>query len=172
MLLVWCAFPFMHASRRRRWRCPVTAYASVVSLYTQFCCRNSTTCNCKFRCRYVTLYWTLTGLCFGKRVPRKIKGALRIIYDTHTEHQPTYALNEVQFITSINLLHVSAPGRHPQGVSKQRNITTKPIQVLLPTTTHNTFCCYMFRLRFVAIINEPYYRHEQHIVPPWMVICT
>jgi hypothetical protein len=31
-------------------------------------------------------------------------------------HQPTYALNKIQFMTSIKLLHVSALGYHPQGV--------------------------------------------------------
>jgi hypothetical protein len=31
-------------------------------------------------------------------------------------HQPTYALNKIQFVTTIKLLHVSAPGCHPQGV--------------------------------------------------------
>jgi hypothetical protein len=31
-------------------------------------------------------------------------------------HQPMYARDIIQFMTSINLLHVSAPGRRPQEV--------------------------------------------------------
>jgi hypothetical protein len=31
-------------------------------------------------------------------------------------YEPTNALNKIQFMTSIELLHVSAPGRHPKGV--------------------------------------------------------
>ena len=30
------------------------------------------------------------------------------------KRQPNNALNKLQFMTSINLLHVSAPGFHPQ----------------------------------------------------------
>ena len=32
-------------------------------------------------------------------------------------HQPRNALNKIQFMTSIKLLHVSAPGCHPQEIS-------------------------------------------------------
>jgi len=31
-------------------------------------------------------------------------------------HQATDALNKIQFLTSINLLHVSTPGCQPQGI--------------------------------------------------------
>lgn len=37
-------------------------------------------------------------------------------------HQPTYALNKIQFITSIKLIHVSALGCHPQGVFWNKEI--------------------------------------------------
>ena len=37
---------------------------------------------------------------------------------THSEltHQTTYTLNKIQFMTSINLLQVSAPEFYPQGL--------------------------------------------------------
>jgi len=31
-------------------------------------------------------------------------------------YQPTKALNKIQYVTSIKLLHVSTPECHPQGV--------------------------------------------------------
>jgi len=37
-------------------------------------------------------------------------------------HAPKYALNKIQFITSIKLLHVSVPGCHPQGFFKNKVI--------------------------------------------------
>jgi hypothetical protein len=37
-------------------------------------------------------------------------------------NQPTKALKKLKFIRSIKLLHVLAPGYHPQGVFEQGNI--------------------------------------------------
>jgi len=34
----------------------------------------------------------------------------------HLIHQPTAALNNIQFVTDINFLHVLGQGYHPQGV--------------------------------------------------------
>jgi hypothetical protein len=36
--------------------------------------------------------------------------------------QPTHALNKIPFMTSIKLLHVSAPGCHPQEVIQNKEI--------------------------------------------------
>jgi hypothetical protein len=41
----------------------------------------------------------------------------------HTIYPSTNALNKIQFITNIKLLHVSALGSNPQGVIKERNIS-------------------------------------------------
>jgi len=35
-------------------------------------------------------------------------------------HQPTNALSKIQVMTIINLLHVSVPGCHPQGVFRSK----------------------------------------------------
>jgi hypothetical protein len=40
-------------------------------------------------------------------------------------HRLTNALNKIQSITNIKILHVSALGFHPQGVLEQRNINPK-----------------------------------------------
>jgi hypothetical protein len=44
-------------------------------------------------------------------------------------HQPTNALNKIQFVTNINLLHVSTLGCHPQGV----------FQVKVRVPTHQSY---------------------------------
>jgi hypothetical protein len=40
-------------------------------------------------------------------------------------YQPTSALNEICFVTSINLLHVSAPGCHLQGIFRIKGIQSQ-----------------------------------------------
>jgi hypothetical protein len=47
------------------------------------------------------------------------------------------------------------------------------VLVLLPATAQSVFCCYMFRLRSVAIIREPVLnRYEQRVVCQRMVLYT
>jgi len=54
--------------------------------------------------------------------------ALQIRLQTHSEltHQTTYTLNKIQFMASINLLHVSVLGCHPQGL-KSKTVYDLPL---------------------------------------------
>jgi len=42
-------------------------------------------------------------------------------------HQSTNALSKIQFIRIINVLHVSAPGCHPQGVFRAKEYEIKTL---------------------------------------------
>jgi hypothetical protein len=37
-------------------------------------------------------------------------------------HEPTAAIDQMQFVTNISLLHVSAPECHPQGVFQIKGV--------------------------------------------------
>jgi len=51
----------------------------------------------------------------------------------HALYQPTNALSKIQFVTSIKLLHVSAPECHPQGFYlKKKSKSSTQISLLIP----------------------------------------
>jgi len=47
-------------------------------------------------------------------------------------YEPTNALNKIQFMTSIKLLHVLAPRRHPKGVIEGIEIQRANLDIALP----------------------------------------
>ena len=57
-----------------------------------------------------------------------------IFLQSVNHHQPTNAFNKIQFMTSIYLLHVLAPGCQPQGVFQIKGIQAQHAK--LGTASH------------------------------------
>ena len=53
-------------------------------------------------------------------------------------HQPTNALNNLQFMTYINRLHVLAPGCHPPGVFQIKGIQAQHASLGMHRPTRHT----------------------------------
>jgi hypothetical protein len=60
-----------------------------------------------------------------------------ILCYSYRVHRPTTVLNKIKFMTSINLLQVSAPGCHPQGVFQIKGIQAQHANLSMHRTHWN-----------------------------------